>query len=262
MTLAEKGWGCAGLLADSEAGYIASGVCVLITDHSALLSLTKPKKEFNNDRLYRFALELDQYNLVIAHKPGRYLYMPDILSRAPSETDPLLVQVIREAWNRTAEITVEHPDWTEVMLAQNTAQLRLQQHIRDSTVPAQRGMPEQTVAQAVAAIQADGLQNQEVSKRDLGEEDLLIFEMYDMIAALSPDLDNSFSKGEVEHLDSMVAALSQKLDDCFTIAEVKQAQGGDPLTFLQPNGESLPTERALARRVIRLAHVYVLREEV
>ena len=138
--------------------YIASGVCVLITDHSALLSLRKPKKEFNNDRLYRFALELDQYNLVITHKPCRYLYMPDILSRASSETDPLLVQqMIREAWNRTADIIVEHPNWTEVILAQNTAQLRLQQHIRDSTAPAQRGMPEQTVAQAVAAIQADGL---------------------------------------------------------------------------------------------------------
>ena len=107
--------------------YIASGVCVLITDHSALLSLRKPKKEFSNDRFYRFALELDQYNLVIAHKPGRYLYMPDILSRALSETDPLLVQqVVREAWNQTAEITIEHPDWTEVMLAQNTAHLRLQ----------------------------------------------------------------------------------------------------------------------------------------
>ena len=84
---------------------------MLIADHIALLSPRKPKKEFNNDRLYRFPLELDHYNLVISHKPGHYLYMLDILSRAPSETDPLLVQqVIREAWNRTAEITVEHPD--------------------------------------------------------------------------------------------------------------------------------------------------------
>ena len=45
---------------------------------------------------------------------------------------------------------------------------------------------------------------------------------------------------------------------------MKQAQNGDPFcralqAYLQSNGESLPTERALARRVIRLAHVYVLR---
>ena len=56
----------------------------------------------------------------------------------------------------------------------------------------------------------------------------------------------------------MVAALSEKLSDCFAIAEVKQAQNGDPFcralqAYLQSNGESLPTERALARRVVRLA---------
>jgi hypothetical protein len=272
LTDAQKDWG----ISDREGlglcwatrrfrNYIASGVCVLVTDHSALLSLRKPKKEFNNDRLYRFALELDQYNLVIAHKPGRYLFMPDILSRAPSETDPLVVQqVIREAWNRTAEITMANPDWTEVMLAQNTAQQRLQHHIRDATVPAQRGMPAQTVAQAVAMIQEDGLQDQEVSTRDLGEEDLLVFEMYDMIAAVSEGTVDCFTETEIKRMDSMVAALSEKLDDCFTIAEVKQAQDGDPFCralkqYLQSNGESLPSERAMARRVSRLAHVYVLR---
>ena len=84
--------------------------------------------------------------------------MLDILSKAPSKKEPLWVQqVIREAWDRTAEITVENPDWTEGMLAQNTTQLRLQKHIRDATIPAQRGILEQTVAQAVAAIQVDGL---------------------------------------------------------------------------------------------------------
>ena len=53
--------------------YIAHNGAVLITDHSAALSLRNPKKEFTNDRLYRYAVELDRYQLVLAHRPGREL---------------------------------------------------------------------------------------------------------------------------------------------------------------------------------------------
>ena len=76
--------------------------------------------------------------------------------------------------------------------------------------------------------------------RDLGDEDLLVFEMYDM-----------------------VAALSAKLDDCFTAYELKQAQELDPFCralklYLQFGSESLPADRKLMRKVTRLAHVYII----
>ena len=55
---------------------------VIITDHQALMSLRRPKKEFTNDRLYLYAVELDQNPLTLAQRPGRELYMADMLSRA------------------------------------------------------------------------------------------------------------------------------------------------------------------------------------
>ena len=64
------------------AHYITSGMHIVVTDHSSLKSLVEPGKEFSNGRLARYALELSQYDLVIAHRSGELLHAPDLLSRA------------------------------------------------------------------------------------------------------------------------------------------------------------------------------------
>ena len=54
---------------------------VVVTDHSALTTLTS-KKEFHSSRLARYALDLSEFDLIIKHKPGRYHFLPDWISRA------------------------------------------------------------------------------------------------------------------------------------------------------------------------------------
>ena len=54
---------------------------MVVTDHSALTALTS-KRGFENSRLSRYALDLSEFDLLIRHKPGRYHFLPDWMSRA------------------------------------------------------------------------------------------------------------------------------------------------------------------------------------
>ena len=103
-----------GNLVSRQSRNVAHSGAVLITDHSAALSLRNPKKEFTNDRLYRYAVELDQYQLVLAHRPGRELYMADLLSRAECMQDEQAVlELIKAAWAKTACIAITKPNLRE-----------------------------------------------------------------------------------------------------------------------------------------------------
>ena len=62
--------------------YLQNKVCIVITVHSSLTSLTNPKKEFDNARMARYALLLSEYDILIAHRAGEELITPDMLSRA------------------------------------------------------------------------------------------------------------------------------------------------------------------------------------
>ena len=68
------------------------------------MSLRRPKKEFTNDRLYRYAVELDQYPLTLAHRPGKELYMADMLSRADTMQDE---EQIRQASSSRMAVSIE-----------------------------------------------------------------------------------------------------------------------------------------------------------
>jgi len=59
--------------------YFGSASVTVYTDHSPLQFLQHMSKE--NQKLLRWNLELQEYNLVIKHRPGRDNILPDLLSR-------------------------------------------------------------------------------------------------------------------------------------------------------------------------------------
>ena len=134
--------------------YITHGSVIVVTDHKCLLSLRTPNKEFKNDRLARWAVELDQYDMLLAHRPGRHLFMPDMLSRAVMECDQCEIdEVVRKSWGRTADLIMDYPHWMKDVLKPGAQQLRLRAQIAGAIVSAQRGLPEMTVHEAVQAVQ-------------------------------------------------------------------------------------------------------------
>mgnify|MGYP006368807711 FL=1 len=64
--------------------YFGSAPTVVYTDHSPLQFMNKMAP--HNQKLLRWALELQQYNLDVRHRAGRDNLLPDILSR-PSAQD-------------------------------------------------------------------------------------------------------------------------------------------------------------------------------
>lgn len=62
--------------------YLDSNTVTVYTDHSPLQFLQKMAN--HNQKLLRWALELQQYTLDIKHRPGSRNWIPDILSR-PSQ---------------------------------------------------------------------------------------------------------------------------------------------------------------------------------
>ena len=78
---------------------------VVVTDHSALMALCNPKKEFTNPRMARYALELSEHDLVIAHRPGKELFIPDMLTRAMRMDDESEIKkLMTVAWCSVAEL--------------------------------------------------------------------------------------------------------------------------------------------------------------
>ena len=127
---------------------------VIITDHQALLSLRRPKKEFTNDRLYRYAVELDQYPLTLAHRPGTELYMADMLSRADTmQNEERIRQAIAHSWAHTTKLSTAAPDLQDRLFELGMAQLRLQTQVRGAVVPEQEDTAEMSVSEALAYLQ-------------------------------------------------------------------------------------------------------------
>ena len=59
--------------------YFGSHPVTVYTDHSPLQFLRNMSN--HNQKLLRWSLELQQYNLSIVHRPGKANLIPDILSR-------------------------------------------------------------------------------------------------------------------------------------------------------------------------------------
>ena len=62
--------------------YIQGNTCIAVTDHTALTNLLKSNKQFHNRKLANWAVEMGDYDLIIAKGAGRVHCTPDFLSRA------------------------------------------------------------------------------------------------------------------------------------------------------------------------------------
>ena len=56
--------------------YLHGSKTLVVTDHSALTSLTS-KRDFTNSRLARYAMDLSEFDIEICHRPGKYHFLPD-----------------------------------------------------------------------------------------------------------------------------------------------------------------------------------------
>ena len=249
---------------------------MVITDHVSLLSLRRPQKEFKNDRLARWAVELDQYDLVIAHRPGKYLYMPDILSRAPMETDEKEIdRIVQQSWGRTAALLMEYPQWREQMYREGAQQQRLTAHVRAAVVPAQRGRDEMTVMEAVQAIEAE--EYDAVTPEVEESEELLVYDMYEMACnaveqmgredeCCEPTYDQF---EEDEAIRSKLTQVVNELDQIqiVTKSKIGEAQKADRfcqqmIKYLESGGEETPKTAKESNVVVRNAHAYGVQESL
>ena len=81
---------------------ISSSVVICVTDHSAAKSLANSNKTFDNVRLANYAVEMGEHDVIMAWRPGRILFMADMLSRAEQEGDKAKVaELTRQAWGMT-----------------------------------------------------------------------------------------------------------------------------------------------------------------
>lgn len=103
---------------------------VVVTDHSALMALCNPKKEFTNPRMARYALELSEHDLIIAHRPGKELFIPDMLTRAVRMDDEAEIErLMAVAWGNVAELiknTEAHLHKQALSQKNQTARLKYQ----------------------------------------------------------------------------------------------------------------------------------------
>jgi hypothetical protein len=65
--------------------YFGSSLVKVYTDHSPLQFLQRMAN--HNQKLLRWSLELQQYNLDIIHRAGKDNLLPDLLSRPPMSND-------------------------------------------------------------------------------------------------------------------------------------------------------------------------------
>ena len=260
LTAAQKKWGISckeglGVVWATRKfrSYIKHGSVIVVTDHSALLSLRKQKKEFQNDRLARWAAELDQYDMLIAHRPGRHLFMPDMLSRALTDLQPEEIQdVIEKSWGRTAHLIMDYPHWTQQMFKVGAQQARLRKQIAGAVVAEQRGMPAMSVYEAVAAIQQNKYEAEQVSSKE--PEDLLVYDMYEMACAWVEEAADGDAAEMAYELHEETCEL-QDGSQALTIDRVKRAQLEDPfcvsmVRYLQSGGESMPYRAKEAAKVV------------
>jgi hypothetical protein len=103
---------------------------VVITDHNALMALCNPKKGFTNPRMVRCALELSEHDLIIAHRPGKELFISDMLTRAVRMDDEAEVErLMSVAWGDVAKLiknTEAHLHKQALSQKNQTARLKYQ----------------------------------------------------------------------------------------------------------------------------------------
>ena len=165
-----------------------SSTTLVITDHSAVCSLTDPKKEFTNRRLANYAAELGDLNIAIAHRSGRVHYTADWLSRCKHETDETVLKELYSKLEGDVALVAKKIGLRNqhILFSKEMQQARLKHSIESATVMGEvrkDGTGIKSVKEFVAAVQSgDWMQGE----RHAGEEyePTLLNEYYELIAPI------------------------------------------------------------------------------
>ena len=165
------------------AQYLHNNVCIVITDHSSLTSLTNPKKEFDNARMARYALLLSEYDILIAHRAGEELITPDMLSRAEHlEDKEEIKKLFAQAVGDEAQLAMQiSGNLREQLLSKESQQGRLHRRVTAAEVrDAMVNSKADSVLEAVSAIIAGTITPKERQVMEHEESDR-VDKFYDMI---------------------------------------------------------------------------------
>jgi transposase InsO family protein len=169
--------------------YLLSNVAVVLTDHDALTSLTDPKKEFDNRRMARYALELSEYDLVIAHRPGRLLWTPDLLSRLEAIEDPTRIRdLMARVGSRSAQAAMRlQGELRKRLLLPKTQAARLKHYVEGAEIRSRAGSTKaESVIEVITAIKEGSITPKERQLLE-EEEDTRVEDMYNMVCTVSTE---------------------------------------------------------------------------
>ena len=166
--------------------YLQGNTCIAVTDHAALTSLTKANKQFSNRKLANWAVEMSDYDLIIAKRAGRIHYTPDFLSRQlPSKEEEELMDAFKESSGRTHLLAHNLTVMQQFKLySPKSTAARLHHEVTAATLideTVDDGTEVTSIAALVAAIEAGDRKLREMQE---GEEEYSpLDEFYDMVAS-------------------------------------------------------------------------------
>jgi len=166
---------------------IRGNVCILVTDHSALQCLVQPGKQFKNGRLARYAMELQEHDLVITHRSGATLHAPDLLSRIEMSTDEEEVEeLMKLAFAKAPDVAMQlKGELKKKMLSPEIQQGRLKRAVSAAEVrEAVKGKQVESVHDMVRLIK-EGSRTVMSRQVEEQEEQSRVFDFYDMVCTTS-----------------------------------------------------------------------------
>jgi hypothetical protein len=223
--------------------YLFGSVGIVITDHKSLKALTNPQKDFDSPRMEKYALELSEHDLIIAHRAGarKDFGAADFTSRADAISAEDLQVMMGATFHDQADIAMKlSGELKKQCLLSTTQQLRLKQQINFAQLQEEvKGGKVSTVREMVRAIK-EGMRPPVTRQLEEDEHVSRIEEFYDMVCTATAE----------ETLDLNMRRIPQaQMDDKWPAAMVRHIQTG---------GVCMPQDEKLAYSCARYAPHFVV----
>jgi ribonuclease HI len=164
---------------------LQGNVTIVVTDHKAVSSMIKPDKVFKNRKMANWALDMADYDLIIAQRAGRIHYTPDFLSRhLPTATQEQFEDIYTKAAGQVAAVAHQLTAMQQFdMLSARMAEMRIEHEVQGAVLMDElddQGKEIQTVKELMKAVEEGNrvLREQPTEQYD----DSKLDEFYDMVA--------------------------------------------------------------------------------
>ena len=170
--------------------YLFGSVGIVVSDHSSLKALTNADKDFDSPRMEKYALELSEHDLIIAHRAGarKDFAVADFASRADVINDTELQKLIGATFHDQARIAMSlQGKLREQCLKPGMQQLRMQQQVNFAQMKEEvKGGRISTVREMVQVIK-EGLRLPVTRQLEEDEHVSRVEEFYDMVCTTSAE---------------------------------------------------------------------------